>query len=472
MRILIRLLAFSLVLSLAATGPTGAQAFYYVPAPETTAAFASGTSYVARVVDARPQRASLGLVVRGSKERAAIFQEGVATTLQTFFRTHAPGHAGALPLVMRLSGLEIAEMPGSFVEGRWAETATAGLVADFYAPQPDSSYQLVLRFANTHQEIAFDATGQHAGNLGNLLLEAAALGSQPATWLASGPRYPKTLVLAPQPLPNETLPVLAPAMQPRAGFYTSLTDFWLNQPSEPGQPIVEQQPYANPEWAGVMEIKAYRNKAGHRVLATDAWGFCDGQDFYVRRGRSFYKLERRGPDFLFFGSASEDPVYRKASSDRAGGNAALLGGALGGALVGAADAAAAGGPLRLLKLSLLTGEVRLAQSNSVAAAVVANRPTHLFIYRPRSEKGPAVRISLAEGQPTQELAAGDFLTFEPSSDQALRVCLLPTTGPATYLAVTPTAEAPTYLECRPTGPEPLRKVTDATGAAALSKLVR
>jgi hypothetical protein len=469
----VRTATFLLLAALLLAGVPGvAQGLYYLPAPETTQAFAPGTGYVARVVDARPQRASLGLVLHSGGEQAATFREGVASTLQAFFGAHAPGHPGAVPLVLRLSGLEIAELPGSFVEGRLSQLATAGLVADLYAPQPDSSYQLVLRFADMRQESAFDATSQHAGNLGSLLIKAAELGSRQAAWLTNGPRYSKSQVLDRQPLPNEGLPVRSLTARPQPGFYSSLVDFWLNRPSEPGPPIVEQQPYANPTWAGALETRAYRSEAGRRVLATDVWGFCDGQDFYLRRGRSFYKLEQRGPDFFFSGPASEDPIFRKASSDRAGSNAAVLGGALGVALVSAADAAIASGSQKLLRLSLLTGEVRLAQSNSAAATTVANRPTHLFIYRPRSEKGPAVRIRLAEGQPAQELAAGDFLTFEPLSDEPLRVCLLPATGPAAYLAVTPTSEAPTYLECRPTGPEPLRKVDDKAGAAALNKLVR
>lgn len=128
------------------------------------------------------------------------------------------------------------------------------------------------------------------------------------------------------------------------------------------------------------------------------------------------------------------------------------------------------GPRALLKLSLLTGEVRLAQSNSIAAKAVANRPTNLFIYRPRSAKGAVARIQLAADQPTKDLAAGDFLTFEPASDQPLRICMLYAAGAPVYLDVTPTSEAPTYLECRPTTPEPLRKVTDKAGAAALTKL--
>lgn len=465
-----RFFVAALALSLALPDPARAQAFHYLPAPRVAEARAAGPSYVARVVDARPQRASLGLVMDGSTPLAATFREGVASTLHSFFGQYAPGRPGAVPLVLRVSGLEIAELPGSLVEGRLGQLATAGLVADFYAPQPDSSYQLVAHFAQLRAQRAIDVTGTHAANLGSLLLAVAEAGGQPAKWLPSGPRYPKAAVLSSQALPAEGLPILAPSVRPRPGFYRTLTDFWYNEPTEPGQPIVERRAYAAREWAGDQEIKAYRATGGRNLLATDVWGFSDGQDFYVRRGYNFYKLARRGNDFVFFGPADEDVEFRKASSSRAVNAGLMTGSALGGALAGIADASLSNGSRAQLKLSPLTGEVRLAQSHASAATAVANRPTNLFIYRLRDAKGPAVRIRLADDLPAQALAAGNFLSFEPASDQPLRVCLLPASGPPSYLAVTPTSEAPTYLECRPAAEIPLRKTDDKTGAAALTKL--
>jgi hypothetical protein len=441
-----------------------AQAFHYLPAPQVAVARIAGPSYVASVIDARPQRASLGLVMDGSTPLAA--------TLRSFFSKYAPGQPGAVPLVLRLSGLEIAEMPGSLVEGRLGQLATAGLVADFYAPQPDSSYQLVAHFAQLREQKALDVTGSHAANLGSLLLAVAEVGGQPAKWRPDGPHYPKALIVSPQALPNEALPILSPTVRPQPGFYHALTDFWYNKPSEPGLPIVERRPYAAREWAGDQEIKAYRATAGRNVLATDVWGFSDGQDFYLRRGYNFYKLERRGTDFLFFGPADEDVEFRKASSSRAASAGLMVGGVLGSAAAGIADATLSDGPRAQLKLSALTGEVRLAQSHASAATAVANRPTNLFIYRPRDAKGPAVRIRLADDLPAQDLVAGDFLSFEPASDQPLRVCLLPAAGSPAYLAVTPTSEAATYVECRPAAAVPLRKMDDKTGAAVLTKLSR
>jgi hypothetical protein len=361
---------------------------------------------------------------------------------------------------MRLTGLELAEVPGGLTE-----RALAGLVADFYAPQPDSSYRQVAHFADVHVRTGLDATGLHADNLALLLLEAAKVAAAPAA-PASAPAYPRAAVLGTQPLPGEMLPVLNPTAVPRPGFYHTLPEFWHNAPSEAGPAQVERHPYLTTEWAGTDEVKPYRLEPdGRRTLATDVWGFCDGERFYIRRGHSFYELTRRGPGFVYFGQLDDDPEYRAAANSRTFSKAMAMGWAVAGA------SSTSGGHRTLFTLSPLTGKSSLSQSSNAAVAI-AGRPTHLFIYRPRAEKGPAVRIRLAEGQPAQELAAGEYLTFEPASDAPLRVCLLPATGPETYLAVTPTAEAPTYLECRPTTPEPLRKVKDTAGAAALSRLVK
>lgn len=447
--------------------PGAAQGVYYVPAPKVPTALGPGPAYVARLVDARPQRTNIGWVMaRGSPlHQPALFREGLPATLAPFLARMAPGQPGAVPLIMRLTGLEIAERIEFF-----NEVAMAGLTADFYAPQPDSTYRLVARFGQVreHAGIALvgDVTGAHAANLGQLLLAAAVQSRNQTAWPGAGPSYPAAYVLAPTPHPEEALPVLRTNAPLRPGYYHTLADFWNNQPAEPGLPTVETRPYQGSEWAGEQEVKPYRlNAAGQLALATDAWGFCDGQRCYVRRGQEFYPLRRQGQDFVFYGRIGQDPQFRAAASSRS--PISVLGGATGGLL--ATAAANAADDRALFTLSLLTGNVSLDQPSPSAAAT---RPTQLFVYRPRNAKGPAVRIRLAADQPAQELAAGDFLTFEPASDQPLRVALLPTSGPETSLVVTPTSELPTYLECRPADAAPLRQVQSKEGAAAVTKLVR
>jgi hypothetical protein len=461
LRIVVGRLAAGVALLLGGAGAAGAQGVYYVPLPQADRALAAAPCYVAHVVDARPQRAGLGLVMRAGAPRLATFEQGLVPTLQAFYTIYVPPRPGAVPLVMRLAALELTEQSAGF-----GEAAAAGLVADFYAPQPDSSYRLVAHFAQQHTRTGLDATGQHAANLGYLLLEATKAAFAPAAGPANGPAYTRAAVLGAQPLPGEGLPVLNLAAVPRSGFYHTLPEFWANQPSEAGPVEVERHPYLTTEWRGDYEVKPYRHdQAGRRVLATDVWGFCDGENFYIHRGRSFYKLISRGAGFVYYGEIGDDAEFQRAANSRSAG-AGMVGG-----LLLASAAAPSGAKRALFTLDVLTGKCSLNQANGTAI-ITASRPTHLFIYRPRTEKGPAVRIRLADDQPAQELAAGDFLTFEPASDQPLRVCLLPATGAPVYLPLTPTADAPTYLECRPTTPEPLRKVKDAAGAAALSKLVK
>ncbi|QKG57077.1 hypothetical protein GKZ68_10825 [Hymenobacter sp. BRD128] len=118
-----------LALSGFSMGALAAQGIYYLAAPTARAPLAPGPAYVARVVDARAQRASLGSVSRGEVlPLPATFRAGVRATLQPFFTAYAPGQPGAVPLVLRLTGLEIAETLGR------VETAVAGCTADFYAP--------------------------------------------------------------------------------------------------------------------------------------------------------------------------------------------------------------------------------------------------------------------------------------------------------------------------------------------------
>jgi hypothetical protein len=455
-------LCFFIVLAFSGLGigPLAAQGIYYLEPPAARTALAPGPVYIARIVDARAQRASLGWVNRGEGlPQPATFRAGLRATLQPFFDSYAPGRPGAVPLVLRLTGLEIAETLG------YVKTAAVGCTADLYAPQPDSTYRLVARFAQVHEQ---SATKHHADNLGALLLDVAAAGRNQLAWRPAGSAYPAAFVLAPASHPQEQLPILQPDARPRPGIYHSIVEFWDNQPSEPGLPDVKKRPYLNTEWAGDSEVKLYRHLPANKLeLVTDAWGFCDGQDYYFRRERSYYRLRRQGPGFVYYGQVGEDPQYKRAANSQALNKSMMLGSVM------AAASTPSLGRRALFTLHVLPGTASLDQAPTLAETPGGtSRPTHLFVYRPRTAKGPPVRIRLAAGQPAQELIAGDFLTFEPASDQPVQVYVVPATGPEVNLSVTPTADAPTYLECRPAAEMPLRQVPDAEGAAAVTKMVR
>ena len=267
----------------------------------------------------------------------------------------------------------------------------------------------------------------------------------------------------------ESLPILAAEVQPKPGFYHTLLEFEYNEPSEPGRPEVEARPYSGTEWAGAYEIKAYRcGPTSQRVLGTDDWGFCDGERVKIRRGPSFYRLVRRGQQFVFLGRKGESAGLHAAhtaasvlslASALRGGGSAYVG-------TGVAEHPA------LFYVDLLSGTVSLDQLSTPAATGLVINPTHLFIYRLRNAKGPTIRIRLAEGQPAQELVAGDYLSLFPDKNQPVRIYLLAASGAETYFDMTPAAEACTYLEYRPTPGTPLRLVPYTEGSAALNRLAR
>ena len=397
----------------------------------------------------------------GQGAQPLLFREGVGKALNDFFTRFAPGQPPALPLTMRLTELVLAETQG------FTPTVMARMQAEFYWQQPDSSYLLVASFARTSQQSVVGGPNatllSHAANLGALWLSAATVGADRTAWLTAGPRYPAAHVAAATASTVAPLAILAPNAPLQPGFYYSLTDFTSNQPSETGQPEVESRPYLGTEWAGDVELKPYHQVNGQRVLATNVWGFCDGTHAYIRQGPDFYQLRQREGTFVFFGRTGAGPLLHSAANLLS--LASLANGA--GAIVTTTAEHRA-----LYQLDIATGEVRLSPSAWAAPSTLHTRPTQVFVYRPRSAKGPAVRIQLADGQPAQELAAGSYLDFSPPANQPIRLSLLPAQGPAVELPLVPTSEAALYLECLPAAAEPLRQVKNATGAAALNRLVQ
>lgn len=447
-----------LVALLAATSPTQAQRWLAVPTAKEP--LAPGTVYISRVVDARAVRASAELYnpERPQLPRPAAFEAGLAPVLREFFNRYAPAQPVAVPLVLRIIGLDVAEVAGPGVR--------AGLQADLYALRPDSSYRLVHHLSLLAERSSFlvSQRAAHADNLGTLLLEVAARSRDQASWLAAGPAYPAAFVLNSQPQPAEQLPILNASVQPRPGYYHSPTEFWLNEPSEPGQPDLAARPYTGTEWVGELEIKAYRRGPdGQRAPATDVWGLCDGQDFYLFWGGDFHRLQRQGQEFLFRGRVGQGAVLHTAL------NVLMVGTIVSGSPVVVTNHGQAEHPVPM-RLPVLTGVV--APAAAAGASGLAARPTQLYLYRPQAAKGPPVRVRLAADEPARELAAGDYLSFTLPASQAVQVCLLPASGPETCLPVELTPEATTYLEYQPNQPTPFQPVPAKTGEAALRRLVQ
>lgn len=440
-----------------------AQVIVYLTAPQALAPLAPAPAYVARVLDARPARTVLGYTKANSSiAQPMLFADELAATMQAFFAHAAPGQPQAVPLVLRLTRLELAE------DTRILSTAnvTATMEGVFFAPQADSSYRAVASFASTLQRPvtggARAALVSHAANLGALFLNAAAVGSNQAGWLATGPAYSAAqLAVSPQPAATYLMP--KPGAPRKPGYYYSWEEFRADSPSEPGMPDVEIRPLAGRQWVGDDEIKPYHTLGGQRVPVTEAWGFSDGEQVYLRQGQDFYRLRPHGDDYVFFGPTGTDAVTHSAIN-----------------VLGAASALTTGIYVRstnpehraLYRLSTETGHVSLSQSMGETLASHTDRPNQLFIYRLPRAKGAAVRIRLSTGEPAQELAAGDYVSFSPPSGPPVTVYLTPPTGPEIALPVALTSLAAVYLEYRPADPQPLQQVTAAVGAAAVTRLLK
>lgn len=461
MRILFTsLLAFGLVLG---DSSCGAQVIQYLAAPQGITPLPAAPAYIARVIDARPSRTALGYTTASDAiAQPLMFRDELAAIMQRCFDHFAPSQPQAVPLVMRLTKLEVGE------DLRYLSTAkvTATMEAIFFAPQPDGTYRTVANFTHTLQQPIAGGAGaalvSHAANLSALFLSAAAVGGNQAGWLATGPVYSAPQLTVVQQS-TTSHPVSKPGAPHKPGFYYSWEEFRADSPSEPGVPEVETRPYAGSQWIGSDEIKPYHTLNGQRVLATEVWGFSDGQQVYIRQGHDFYLLRPHEYDYVFFGRAGTDALSHSAIN-----------------ILGAASALTTGVYVRstnpehqaLYRLSTETGRVSLSPSMGETLASGAERPTQLFIYRPRNAKGDAVRVRLSTGEPAQELVAGDYLSFSPPIGPPITVYLTPATGPEIVLPVALTPSTATYFEYRPTKPQSLRQVKQEVGAAAVTRLVK
>jgi hypothetical protein len=454
------LLALSLVLG---GSPCGAQVVQYVPAPQEPTPLPAASAYVAHVVDARAYRTALGYTrAGGAVAQPLMFREELAATVQSYFTRFAPGQPQAVPLVMRLAKLEATEDTHQLGSAK----VSATLTAVFYAPQADGSYRAVVNFTRTLQHPIAGGPGaalvSHSANLGALFLSAAAVGGNQAAWVATGPAYSEAQVLAVAQA-TTAQPLLRPGEPRKPGFYHSWAEFSANNPSEPGVPEVEASPYPGSNWAGDEEIKPYRTRNGKRELALDVWGFSDGKQAYIRKGRDFNLLRPHDDDYVFFGRSGTELLAQSALN--ALGTAALISSGVYTRSVNPEHRA-------LFRLSSASGLVSESQSMGTTLASSAERPAQLFIYRPRNAKGPAVRIRLSTGEAPQQLVAGDYLSFSPPLGATVTVYLVPATGPEIQVPVLATSQSAVYLECRPASAAPLRQVQQEVGADAVTRLVR
>jgi hypothetical protein len=454
------LFIFSLLLSILTLARSGeAQVTQYLPQLVAARAVQPGLASVSRVVDARPGRPmALGYSLSGGAgPQPVTFAQPLVPTLLAFLQQGvAPSVISGRELVMRLTRLEIEELKLQTL---------ARLEAEFYQMAPDSSYQLVARYAETAQrpiagkrEVALIA---HSQNLSELLLGALGVGGNAARWRPNGPRRLRNQLQAPEAArpAGPRWPILAEGATRQAGFYRTFDDFRNNRPTEADRLEVERHPTSNAERADDYGVAPYYREAnGRRKPATIYWGFSDGQHAYIRFDFAYYRLLSQPGGFMF----------DTQTKLRSNGGLYINGGFYPTASIKPHEHYE-------IDLDTDTGVPFLPGHHSLKPQSQLlnpqSRPTQLLIYRPRSAKGPAAQIRLAPDQPAQSLAAGEYLQFSPPAGQPLTVQVQLASGAEATLPVLPTAESAVYLEFRPGQAVPLQQVKAEAGAAAVSRLV-
>jgi hypothetical protein len=436
----------------------------------------AGPWQVTRVLDLRADRSQLGLVRRGLNNdmTSADFTQPLSAELLQFLRAQVPAQTGARPVVMRVFVLALAEDLRAN-----SEHAEAELIADFLAPRPDSTFQVVLSVGESTRRGGLDVTKFHPANLALVLQQGLRrLAAQPV----SAP--PAEILSQADALAGrggamaQRFAIQGAAAGPARGFYRNYQEFLGNQPSEPDYPFaITHVARTGKRWAGTDEIQV--NYLGTddqhptRPLNTgDLWGLSDGREMLIAYRNRFYKImpAADGRSYTFTGP----PVF----DEKAATNMAVAG-AMGG-LLGAAIAGAANGPniMAPYELHLASGRVVAAQNAGQTDAdgfATAPDTAKIYVYRRPDSSKESVTFN-ATGKPALTLQARQWtaLTWQDRR-QELKLCVQVGAGPETCRAFVPDFSQPTYLECvvqAGGGAPTLRPVSAKEGVFELRRIQR
>jgi hypothetical protein len=426
------------VLGLLSAAPARAQLLYDIPlAPEQAQAFRPQLVFVARVVDARANTLRLARLPRGVEQEVGGFYDQVLRGYE------------ARPLVMVIRRLGLAEQYATL-----QEVALAEVVADFYYQHTDG-YHLVHHATELTSTRGFDATSLLSETLGRALLQALApLNSLSPEQATAAPALAWEQVLA-APAPGRYPVQQAQALA--AGVYRTVADFQQNQPL--AGVAWKARPALGLLGTPGLDLKVQGDVPGgwHDGLAL--WGFCDGQQVYVRHAKSFYALTRTPEGFSY-----QAPVY---ADSRQRSSAVIY---TPGVVYTKNSPAVLFTTLQLWPDTGFATEELPQNTRADAPAPTAT----VTVYR-RADAAPdrAVQI-LLNGQAAGSLGPGQYLTLTvPAGAADISVCGL--TEREACFRFRPDLLAPNYLDCRlgtTTQPAPtLRLISAEMGAAAVRECV-
>lgn len=461
---------------------------YYFSLPDAAHAqvitgAANSAWHVARVLDARADRARLGTVRRGldNLPAPAMLQHPLPAAVLAYCNQQLPPRPGTQPVVLRVLTLQVADDVRAS-----SEHGDDELIGEFLLPQADSSYRVLLPVAELLRHSGLDVTLHHPENLGLALNQA----------LARLAALPLSAADAALPLTHDdalagrgggpAYPVLAtPPSMP--GAYRKLDDFRTNTLTPINRPfeLVRTRRSKKGPLANADEMEAYflfLDSSHPRELMQlgSLWGLTDGHTRYiVREGRLYPLLPGTDGRSVTFEALAPPDMAGSATRAIAGG---VLGGAIGGAI------AAANGP----RAGLTTYEVHLPTGRLLAREVpptfVSDTPDagQVYLYRRPDNVGTEPLLVLLNGREIGRLLPKQYLRLPvPNPHTELVLCVQrPTAKGVTAeitqllqapfcLPVAPESNGPVYVECEAapaaTQPPSFHVVATRTGSAQVNQ---
>ena len=445
---------------------------YYLDLTAQTLGAANGVVALAQVLDGRAGSPPIGLVYPrlSNKPFVVAFRQGLEAELTAFVRTQLPRQATAHRALLCVRSLRVAETVGA--NGQ----ITGEVVADAYEELADG-YRFVQRVEARVGGQEPEVTDRYVGHVAQLLRQCLSQLVM-ADWAAARGRPAQALgalrIAAPAASRRVAAAILREA--PRRGLYHRYEQFLANRPDTIAGFRVDtirrrfKSELAAVKWQGVARLRPEITKvSGPRLEAAELWGFCDGQQAYVRHDKQFYPLNRQSTFFTFVGEAPLDPVHAAALAQAQTQNGLMFG------LVGAAltqtrvpdhsaEPMAYGLDLRTGALGPYPGLHTPARTDTA----------YLYLYRPRQTAAASLVSVFVEGHIAGVLRPGQYLEVPWTRfGKPMRLCLSGVSAAGSCQYLVPDMAGLNYLRINP-GPaeHPWQWVLPAVGAAALDELDR
>jgi hypothetical protein len=396
---------------------------------------AAGTAFhFDKLVDARPDRSSIGSVHRGLDNHLvpATLGGSLEAELTPMLRQALPPGPATRPVMVRIYALAVHETITAM-----SETGSAEVEMDFLEATGPDTYRLLLSVAELVEGKGLDVTSKHPDNIRRAVqqgLQRLATAAPPAT----APTLTWAQVLAGEEGALPRFPVQNQPLQ--RGIYRSFEEFRQNAPTLTAGPFeLQRKTRKGAQWVGTEEVEAWYLHLSDdqpRRLVRGAWGLSDGQNAYIFYQGRYLPLQPAANYYHFVGFRQPD-----------GGN--VLAGAMLGGLAGAAIAGSIGtNQPQLYELRLASGRVVASrQPAGVGGFAAAADTAAVYLYR-RAEAGeaPPLRVTV-DGKEIGQLGPGQYLALswrDKRRDMAICVqgaqaqchTFMPLFGTTTYLAYT------------------------------------